>query len=113
MEWIDLHSLSQLEEIDRSSAVKPVVLFKHSTRCSVSSMAWGRMQRAGEALTGADCYYLDLLAHRDVSQAIAERYGVQHESPQLIVVRNGKAVWDESHMGITAGAVGAALNASA
>ncbi len=106
MTWNDLTSVQQLDAVDAQSAVRPVVLFKHSTRCSVSSTVWDRLRRGEAALAGADCYFLDLIAHRDVSNAIASRYGVVHESPQLIVVRNGQAVWNESHFGITAQAVG-------
>lgn len=105
MEWIALESAEQLSEIDKLSHSRPVVLFKHSTRCSVSAMALDRMERGGESLTGMSCYYLDLLAHRDVSQAIADRYGVEHESPQAIVVRNGRAVWHESHTAISPRAI--------
>lgn len=105
MEWIALESVEQLVQIDELSYSRPVVLFKHSTRCSVSAMALDRMERGGESLAGAECYYLDLIAHRDVSQAIADRYGVEHESPQVIVVRNGRAVWHESHMAISPRAV--------
>lgn len=105
MEWIALESVDQLNEIDRISHGRSVVVFKHSTRCSVSAMALDRMERGSEMLTGALCYFLDLLEHRDVSIAIADRYGVVHESPQVIVVRNGQAVWHESHMAISPRAV--------
>ena len=105
MEWINLESVEQLKAIDELSQSQPVVLFKHSTRCSVSAMALDRMERGGDILAGVNCYFLDLIAHRDVSQAIADHYGVQHESPQVIVVRNGKAVWHDSHMAITPRAV--------
>jgi len=105
MNWIALESVDQLKEIDDLSQNQPVVLFKHSTRCSVSAMALSRLERGGEVLDGAACYFLDLLEHRDVSRAIADRYGIEHESPQVIVVRGGTAVWNASHYEISTASV--------
>ncbi|MFM7329552.1 MAG: bacillithiol system redox-active protein YtxJ [Bacteroidota bacterium] len=102
MNWKKLEAISQLAAIDEASRLHPVMIFKHSTRCSVSSTALDRLNRnAGDDLQPADHYYLDLIAHRDISNAIAERYGVIHESPQMLVIRNGKAVHVTSHMEIT------------
>lgn len=91
-----LNNAAQLNEIDNLSHSRLQVLFKHSTRCGVSSMA----KRALEAdlrqtnRTGFDIYYLDLLSYRDVSNQIAARYGVVHQSPQLLVIKNGRCVFD-------------------
>ena len=114
MNWTPLNAISQLDEIDRISQESPVVIFKHSTRCSVSATVWDRMNRsaAPEAGPAATWFYLDLIAHRDVSNAIAQRYDVQHESPQLLVIRNGKTAWHESHFGITRQAVEQAVAAA-
>jgi len=101
--WIPLTDPAQLDAIDHASQERPVLLFKHSTRCSISTAALDRLERAW---TPADdqmhtAYYLDLLRYRDLSDAIARRYGVQHESPQVLVIRNGRCVQYASHFGIT------------
>ncbi len=98
--WKNLEDLSQLEEVDNSSKERPVLLFKHSTRCSISAMALGRFERSYDENASFEPYYLDLISHRDISNEVASRYGVRHESPQAILIRNGKAVFDTSHMGI-------------
>ena len=83
--------------------IKPVVLFKHSTRCIISRTVLKQFdadfQFPEEKI---DWYLLDLLNHRDLSNEIASRYNVIHQSPQIVVIRNGKAVFDESHDGINA-----------
>ncbi|SEJ07583.1 bacillithiol system protein YtxJ [Cyclobacterium xiamenense] len=102
MSWKKLASLSQLDQLKEESKEKPVVIFKHSTRCSISSMAWNRMERSWKAEDSERLspYFLDLIAHRDISNAIAEEFSVAHASPQVIVIRDGKAVYNNSHMGI-------------
>jgi bacillithiol system protein YtxJ len=102
-----LSRAEQLDELDALSHSRPVLIFKHSTRCSISSTALGRMRAAGQEGVGAEtaAYLLDLLAHRDISNAIAERYGVEHESPQVIVIRNGTAVFHASHLSIFPGEI--------
>ena len=99
MNWKDLSEMAQIEEIKANSEQRSVVIFKHSTRCSISSMAKNRLDR-GEAPEGIDFYYLDLLKHRNISNQIAEEFGVAHESPQILIIRNGACVYDESHNGI-------------
>ncbi|MCW3463877.1 bacillithiol system redox-active protein YtxJ [Chitinophaga nivalis] len=99
MNWKTLTSDEQLTEINEASAHQPIVIFKHSTRCSISSMAKSRLERA-VAPTGLTFYYLDLIAHRDVSNKIADTWRIPHESPQVLLIRNGVCVYDESHNGI-------------
>ncbi len=103
MQWKTLEALSQLDEVDAASREKPVLIFKHSTRCNISGGALNRLERAWTPADDAaqPVYYLDLLAHRDLSDAIAERYGVEHASPQTLVIRNGKCVHAAAHFGIT------------
>lgn len=99
IEWNHLTDIKQLDEVAELSKEKAVLLFKHSTRCSISSMAISRLQREwGE--TEVVPYYLDLIAHRDISNEIANKFDVFHQSPQAIVIKNGKAVYDASHSGI-------------
>jgi bacillithiol system protein YtxJ len=100
--WTELTDIAQLTEIEAISNEKPVVIFKHSTRCSISRMALKQFEREYDLNNVADAYFLDLIAHRDISNEIARRFNVYHESPQLILIRNGKAVYDVSHSDIDA-----------
>lgn len=98
-----LDKMEQFDEIDEISQTKSVVLFKHSTRCSISRMALKQFDAEfNYPEEKIDWYLLDLLNHRDLSNEIASRYNVMHQSPQIIVIRNGKAVFNESHDSISA-----------
>jgi len=99
MNWNILQSEQQLENLKKHSSDKPQVIFKHSTRCSISSMTKARLERSPEP-EGLDFHILDLIAHRSLSNKIAEDFRVEHESPQVLVIKNGKCVYDESHNGI-------------
>ncbi|MFY8003319.1 MAG: bacillithiol system redox-active protein YtxJ [Chitinophagaceae bacterium] len=99
MNWIALNDLAQLAAISELSATKPQVIFKHSRTCSISGMALARLERSKEP-QGADFYLLDLLTYRPVSNAVAEKFQVHHESPQVLVIKNGECVYDESHYAI-------------
>ncbi|MEL6124546.1 MAG: bacillithiol system redox-active protein YtxJ [Bacteroidota bacterium] len=108
--WKNLTSTSQLEEIDELSKAQPVIIFKHSTTCGISAGAKNRLESGWEAIPeDATLYYLDLLSYRAVSNAIADRYGVRHESPQIIVIRDGKASYNVSHHAIQPQAIAGAL----
>jgi bacillithiol system protein YtxJ len=111
MNWISLTSVQQLEEIKERSKQKPQVIFKHSTRCSISSMAKSRLERSG-GLNGVDFYYLDLISYRPLSARVAEEFKVHHESPQVLVIINGECVYDESHYGIHMDEIKGQLTAS-
>lgn len=100
MQWIPLTDEKQLTDIISKSAERPQVIFKHSTRCSISAVALQRLQKES-APSDFDFYMLDLLAYRNISNKIAEQFGVYHESPQVLVIRNGECVYDESHLGIS------------
>ena len=100
--WMYLEETS-LDEIEKISFEKPVAIFKHSTRCSVSRMAWNQFSNQFDIVfEKMELYFLDLLAHRSISNEVAERFGVVHQSPQLIVIKDGKAVYDASHSDIDA-----------
>jgi bacillithiol system protein YtxJ len=113
MDWISLTDAAQLAHIDAASRERPVLIFKHSTRCSISSAALNRLESAWTAADDAEhtAFHLDLIRFRDLSNAIAERYCVQHESPQVLVIRNGRCVRAESHFGITYAGTVEAMNA--
>lgn len=99
MNWIDLTSNEQLDSIVLNSAQKPQLIFKHSTRCSISSVIKNRLQKSFPK-PGIDFYYLDLLQFRSLSNLVAERFHVQHESPQVLLIKNGECIYEESHNGI-------------
>ena len=99
MNWITLQDEKQLNEIIADSNTIPQVIFKHSTRCSISSMAKSRLDRK-EAPGGINFYLLDLIRHRNISNKIASEFGVMHQSPQVLVIDNGKCIYNESHSGI-------------
>jgi bacillithiol system protein YtxJ len=100
MHWIHLTDEEQLKQIITKSQTRPQVIFKHSTRCSISSVALQRLQRVSQP-TDIDFYFLDLLSYRNISNKIVQVFNVPHESPQVLVVRDGQCVFEESHMGIS------------
>lgn len=101
--WIPLQHLGQLDEMVAFSGQKPAVVFKHSTRCSVSRFALKQFENQFDIEDEVDAYYLDLLEYRDISNEIASRFGVHHQSPQLLLIKAGKSVYDVSHSDIDAG----------
>ena len=99
--WSVLDSDDQLSSILDDSFHRPVVIFKHSTRCSISSLAKNRLEQEWELTFGDhQIYYLDLIAFRSISNAVAEKLDVEHQSPQIIVIKEGKAVYNASHSSI-------------
>ncbi len=105
LNWYELNDVAQLDEIVKVSNEQPVAIFKHSTRCSISRMALKQFESEFSA-QGVKPYFLDLLSFRDVSNEIATRFGVLHQSPQLILIKNGKVVLDASHSDIDATVLG-------
>ena len=103
MDWINLNSVEQLTEIDEKSKNKVQVLFKHSTRCSVSTFAKRILtsEYSEEVKLKADVYYLDLIAFRELSNIIASKYGVIHESPQILAIKDGKCIFNASHSDVS------------
>lgn len=102
MNWISLNSVEQIDQLASESAKAPVLIFKHSTTCSISRTALDRLQRnyKPEEIADIKTYYLDLLSFRPVSQAVAQKFNVVHESPQVLLIKNGKAVYTASHFEI-------------
>ena len=102
MEWNELRTLEQVDQIVEESKSAPVLIFKYSSRCSVSRMALDRLERkwkAGETRNPKP-YFLDLLSHRDTSRRVESQFDVPHESPQVLLIEGGVSVYDESHFGI-------------
>ncbi|MFT7588033.1 MAG: bacillithiol system protein YtxJ [Limisphaerales bacterium] len=108
--WQILESSEQLQEVIQSSHNKPVLIFKHSTRCSISTMAQSRLFSNWDFKEEEiDAWYLDLISFRDLSDTISTDLGVSHKSPQIIMIKDGKAVYNESHGGISVEGIRAAL----
>jgi len=101
LKWIQLNSLEQLDELRTVSQDMTVMIFKHSTRCGVSSMVLKEFEKSFRPNNQTVLYFLNLLAHRDVSNAVAEQFRVQHQSPQLLVIEKGVCVKNASHYQIT------------
>lgn len=103
--WTAIESISELEQAIDKTEEKPGLFFKHSTRCGISSMALSRFEREWEETEDCNLYFIDLLAHRDVSNKLAELTNVGHQSPQAILVKDKKEVYNASHNGISATAI--------
>ncbi|MFC5282846.1 bacillithiol system redox-active protein YtxJ [Pedobacter alpinus] len=96
MNWIKLEDISQLNEVKANAGYS--VIFKHSTRCSISMMAKKRVDMDLDDLPETvKPYFLDLIAYREISNQIAEVFSVHHESPQLLLIKDGECILDQSH----------------
>lgn len=108
--WKPLKEVAQIDELLTASHDKPVAIFKHSTTCGISASAKHRFEQEWDLdPEKVDIYYLDLLRYRAVSNAVAEKTGVWHQSPQVILLKAGKAIFDTSHMAISVGRLNQAL----
>ena len=102
LKWIPLTTIEQLETIKNQAKNEPVAIFKHSTRCGISSMVIKRFENSfDEDLKDLKVYYLDLLNYRDISNEIASQFDVVHQSPQLLVIKKGEVVTHASHYDIS------------
>jgi len=94
-------------EEDFETAVKAgvTVLYKHSERCFMCRRSLRQMEQFAEGRPDVPVYIIDVVGQRDLSSSIADRFGVRHESPQVILVRDGSPVWDGSHFAVTAASI--------
>ncbi len=100
-EWNILNQEEQINQIIQESFDGPVAIFKHSTTCGISHSAKSRVEQDFVELSKEiKFYYLDLLTYRSISNAVARELGVIHQSPQLIVLKNGSVIHTSSHYGI-------------
>ncbi len=99
MTWSFLTSGAQLATLIKDSYSAPQIIFKHSTRCHISTMVKTRLDKAAGP-ENIPFYFLDLITYRSLSNTIAEKFSVHHESPQVLLIKNGECVYDESHIGI-------------
>lgn len=101
MSWIKLENLGGIEEIREASKEKPQLIFKHSTRCGISASAKWRMDGDLDSLSNElDVHYLDLINYRAISNQIADTFGVRHQSPQVLLIHQGKSVYSATHSSI-------------
>lgn len=114
MNWLKLENENQLNEIQKNSfdpTFKGVLLFKHSTRCSISSMALSRLERNWQFSNNElPAYYLDLLNYRNISNSIASIFNIEHASPQVLIIKNGKCIYNASHSEISVSEIEQFLN---
>lgn len=102
MNWKVLEHIDQIDEIKEASHHKLQLIFKHSTRCIISKMALKNFESDFLLNDVIDAYYLDLITYRDISNKIAEDFGITHQSPQILLIKDGVVVYNESHEGIDA-----------
>jgi bacillithiol system protein YtxJ len=101
MQWTNITELNQIDTIKKATGYS--VIFKHSTRCSVSLMAKRGFESDWDVIPeNTALYFLDLIAHRDISAHIAEIFQVHHESPQVLLIKDGECLLDSSHSDISA-----------
>jgi bacillithiol system protein YtxJ len=102
MNWTELNTEEQIEKIKEESKRHPVLIFKHSTRCAISNTALRRLERnwKPEEIGSVKPYFLDLLSHRSISHRIAEFFDVEHESPQVLILKDGNPIYVRSHLAI-------------
>lgn len=102
MNWHKITEEAVLDKLKEESKQHKILIFKHSTRCPISATALSRLERSwqDQAMSDIKPYFLDLISYRTISNKIAEVFGVKHESPQVIVLDQGKVVYHESHLNI-------------
>lgn len=102
MNWTALQSEAQIDQIILRSKTIPCLIFKHSLTCPISSMAKHRLEKKWDFEDNKiETYYLDLLKYRKVSNAVAEKFDVQHQSPQVLLIQDGFCTFDTSHLDIS------------
>ena len=101
--WLNLQNLDHLNDLHATSFQHPQVIFKHSTNCGISSLIRRSFEKEeNHPKTGITYHLLDLIAFRTISNTVAEKYDVRHESPQVLVIKEGRVVAHASHSGIDA-----------
>jgi bacillithiol system protein YtxJ len=100
--WINIESVQHLNEVLDDNSSKTKLFFKHSTRCSISSMALKIFEADWENTEDIECYFIDLIAFRDVSNELAKQTFVEHQSPQVIVLKEKNVIYNASHQSIDA-----------
>ena len=99
--FIDIRDLADLDRLIEQSHAGPIVIFKHSPVCGTSAQAFDELDDFLSGTAAVDIHVVNVLTSRPLSQAIAQRFGVRHESPQLLVLRDGAVLWHGSHYSVT------------
>ncbi len=107
MQWTKLTDLHQLDDISKESNQKTILIFKHSTQCSISRAMLDRLERnwKDDEMLSVKPYFLDLISYRQISNSIAEKFNIEHESPQVLIIQSDKTLYHQSHMGINYAAI--------
>jgi bacillithiol system protein YtxJ len=101
LSWTNIISIDDLETIQMNSFRQPCLIYKHSSRCSISDIAFRRLQVYPESHSlNLALYFLDIIRFRSLSEAISTNYHVYHESPQVLVIFKGECIYDSSHLDI-------------
>ncbi|MEC7263430.1 MAG: bacillithiol system redox-active protein YtxJ [Bacteroidota bacterium] len=95
--WNELNDMAQLDMILEKSNQRAQVIYKHSSTCGISSMVLNMFTNSYDLETDCDLYFLTIQYHRDISNEIAHKFGVRHESPQLLIIKNGEVTFHTSH----------------
>jgi len=104
--WVALTDLAQVDEIIEESKSIPVMILKHSTRCSISLMAKNGLDKSWDIEDDKlKTYYLDLLKFRPISNQLAETFNVHHQSPQILLIKDGKCDYSATHSAIETRAI--------
>ncbi len=102
LNWKSLERIEEVDALAEQSCQRPCVIFKHSIRCNISYIAKHRLEQKWDfASDEMEAYYLDIIKHRPVSDYVAERFAVHHESPQLLLIRDGECTCEASHLDIS------------
>ncbi|NJO02827.1 MAG: bacillithiol system redox-active protein YtxJ [Bacteroidia bacterium] len=103
MKWSEIRDAAMLDEIRKESIRQKVLIFKHSIHCGVSASVLSELENVwqDEEMQGLKPYFLDLIRYRSISNQIAEDFGVVHQSPQVIVIESGRAIYNSAHFGIS------------
>lgn len=102
MNWLKLNSEEQLNDMLDESGSKPLIIYKHSTRCATSAMTFNRLNRTIEAedIKNKNTCFLDIIKYRDLSNRIADYFNVGHQSPQILLIKDKNCIYHDSHFGI-------------
>ena len=100
VQWSYITALAELEQLDKESGEQPVLIFKHSVRCSISAVMLNGFERNFEESAVFKPYFLDLITYREISNAVSLKYTVIHESPQILLIVKGNCIYSSSHNGI-------------
>src|SRR5687767_3437299 len=107
---VDLSTIAALDEFLATSVQRAVLIYKHSMTCGTSAHAFEEVQDLMSTVADLSVGFVRVQTARAVSNEIARRFGVRHESPQALLIDGGVVAWRASHYGVTAAAIAAALD---